>query len=415
MAMPKNLEKLQSFYESQNMKLKKHINFNLTVPLFLAVIGVAIAFPLYIFLSSQSPKQSQKATTVIPTSKPVVNESVTALGRIQPKDKIINLSGSSSFQYARVSKIFIKEGDQVKRGQVIAILDSLAKLQAALQQAKLKAKVAQAELDKIKSGDAKQGEISAQKAQIANIEAQSQGEIATQKAKIARLDAELKNAQTEYSRFEQLYKAGAIAASEIDSKRLNVATLQEQINEEKANLNRILSTSPKQILESKANLEKLKEVRPEDVQVAQIQYEQTKAAIVEAEADLDLAYVHAPVDGTILKIHTFAGESISDKGIVDLAQTKDMYVMAEVYETEVGKLKIGDKATISSSSLSKKLNGKVEKIGLQVGKKEVFNGDKTLDIDARVVEVKIRLNSLDTEEAAKLINLQVEVRININP
>ncbi|WP_445627720.1 ABC exporter membrane fusion protein [Nostoc sp. DSM 114167] len=413
--MPKNLEKLQSFYESQNMKLKKHINFNLTVPLVLAVIGAAIALPLYSFLSSQSPKQSQNATTVIPTSKPVVNESVTALGRIQPKDKIINLSGSSSFQYARVSKIFIKEGDRVKRGQVIAILDSLVKLQAALQQAKLKAKVAQAELDKIKSGDAKQGEISAQKAQIANIEAQFQGDIATQKAKIARLDAELKNAQTEYSRFEQLYKAGAIAASEIDSKRLNVATLQEQINEEKANLNRILSTSPKQILESKANLEKLKEVRPEDIQVAQIQYEQTKAAIVEAEADLYLAYVYAPVDGTILKIHTFAGESISDKGIVDLAQTKDMYVIAEVYETEVGKLKIGDKATISSSSLAKKLNGKVEKIGLQVGKKEVFNGDKTLDIDARVVEVKIRLNPLDTEEAAKLINLQVEARININP
>lgn len=396
------------------MKLKERLNINLVMPLVLVAIGFTIAFSFYIFMNFQASKEKQKATTIIPTSKVNVSETVTALGRIQPKDKIINLSGSSSLQYARVSQIFIKEGDKVKRGQIIAILDTLPKLQAALQQAKLKSQVSQAEFAKVKSGDAKQGEIVAQKAQIANLKAKFQGDIATQKAKIARLDAEVQNAKTEYLRFKKLYDAGAIAASEIDSKRLNLETIQEQINEQNATLNQILATSPKQISESQANLEKLKEVRPEDLRVAKVEFEQSKAAVLEAEADLDLAYVRAPVDGTILKIHTYAGESISDKGIVDLAQTKEMYVIAEVYETEVAKVKLGNKATILSSSLPNNLHGKVEQVGLQVGKKEVINGDKTLDIDARVVEVKIRLDSLDSQEAAKLLNLQVEVKININ-
>jgi HlyD family secretion protein len=396
------------------MKLKERLNINLIVPFILAGIGVAIAFPLYIFLSSPDAKESQKAITVNPTSKPQVSENIVALGRIQPKDKIINLSGSSSLQFVRVSQIFIKEGDKVKRGQVVAILDSLTKLQAALQQAKLKAQVSQAELDKVKSGDAKKSEINAQEAQIANLKAQFQGQIVTQKAKIARLNAQFKNAQTEYLRFKTLFDAGAIAASEIDTKRLNVVTFQEQINEETSTLNQILSTLPKQISESQANLEKLKEVRPEDVRVAQIQFEQTKAAVLEAKADLDLAYVRSPIDGTVLKIHTYAGEGISSNGIVDLAQTKDMYVVAEVYETEIKKVKLGKEATISSSSLTKDLHGTVEQIGSQVGKKEVVNGDKALDADARIFEVKIRLNSLDSEQAAKFINLQVEVKININ-
>ncbi|MEH2200504.1 ABC exporter membrane fusion protein [Nostoc sp.] len=396
------------------MKFKERLHINLVIPLVLVAIGFAIALPFHIFINYQANKEKQKATTVIHTSKVNVSENVTALGRIQPKDKVINLSGSSSLQYVRVSQIFVKEGDKVKHEQVIAILDSLTKLQAALQQAKLKAQVSQAELNKIKSGNAKKAEITAQQAQIGNLKAQFQGQITIQKAKIARLNAQFKNAQTEYLRYKNLYDAGAITASENDTKRLNVATYQEQINEEISTLNQILSTFPKQILEGKANLEKLKEVRPEDVRVAQLEFYQAKAAVLEAEADLELAYVKSPIDGTVLKIHTYAGEGISNNGIVDLAQTKDMYVIAEVYETEVGKIKLGQKATISSNSLSKELYGKIEQIGLQVGQKQVFNGDKTLDIDARTVEVKIRLNPLDSDQAAKFINLQVETKIKIN-
>jgi HlyD family secretion protein len=397
---------------SINIKSKPRWGITLAVSLVLVAIGL----PLYrMFLDSQPTKQIQNKST-IPVSSHTASASkpATALGRIEPKGKVITISGSSSLQFARVGQIRVKEGERVQRGQVIAVLDNLNQLQTALEEAKKNATVVRSQLDQVKAGEAKRGEIAAQKASIANIEAQFQGEIATQKAAIARLKAELKNARTENLRFEKLYQEGTTSASTLDSKSLKVATLQEQLNEAKATLNQILLTFPRQVAEAKANLDKLEEVRPVDVQVARAKLEKAIAAVHKARADLDLAYVQAPVNGQILKIHTFAGESISSQGIVDLAQTQAMYVVAEVYETEIDKVRIGQKATISSSVLKRQLKGTVEQISSKIGKKNVFNSDPTLDIDARVIEVKIRLDSEDSQQAANLINLQVDVKIDKN-
>ncbi|MCU0532501.1 MAG: ABC exporter membrane fusion protein [Hydrococcus sp. Prado102] len=382
----------------------------LAVPLILLVLGT-LGVPLYNSFKAQS---SARNVPVTPKPSVPVNKNVAALGRIQPKDKVISVSGSSSLQHARVAQILVNEGDKVRRGQLIAILDNLNQLQANLEQAKLDVRVAQAELAKTKAGESKQGEIAAQKAVIADLNAQFRGQVATQKAKVASLKAELANARTDRSRFELLYKEGAISASEFDSKNLKVTTLQQQLNEAQANLNQTTSSFPEQIAGATADLKALQEVRPVDVQVAQTQLEKAIAAVPKAEADLDLAYVRAPVDGQILTIHTFAGENISDEGIVDLAQTQQMYVVAEVYETDIGKIRVGQKATISSPALPRNFKGTVEKIGLEVGKKEVINSDPTLDLDARVVNVRIRLDSADTQQAARLIDLQVDVKISIN-
>jgi HlyD family secretion protein len=91
-----------------------------------------------------------------------------------------------------------------------------------------------------------------------------------------------------------------------------------------------------------------------------------------------------------------------------------MYVIAQIYETEINKIRLGQTATISSGALKNKLTGIVEQIALEVGKKDVFNSDPTLAVDARVVQVKIRLNSGDNQQAASLINLEVEVAISTN-
>ncbi|CCI22777.1 Heterocyst specific ABC-transporter, membrane fusion protein DevB [Microcystis aeruginosa PCC 9809] len=391
------------------MKLSR-FTIALTAPLAL----VLISLPLYLtkVFRSTAPSQNPPSTSV---SQARTQEKVTALGRIQPKDGIISLSGSiSSVPYVRVAQILVKEGDRVHRGQVIAILDTFNQMRAALKQAKQDVEVARARLAQVKAGEAKRGEIAAQKARIATLEAQFKGEIATQKARIARLEEELKNAQKEYSRFETLYREGAISASEIERKYLTVTILQEQLNEAKANQSQILSTFPQQIAEAIATKKQLDEVRSVDVRVAQAELEKALAAVSKAEADLDLAYVRAPEDGEILKINTWAGESISSQGIVDLGQTEEMYVIAEVYETEIGKIRQGQKATVSSSSLTRNLKGTVEQIGSEIGKKDVFNSDPTLDIDARVFEVKIRLAPEDTQLSSRFINLQVEVFIETN-
>ena len=95
--------------------------------------------------------------------------------------------------------------------------------------------------------------------------------------------------------------------------------------------------------------------------------------------------------------------------MLEIGQTRTMYVVAEVYETDIGKVHVGKTATITSDALPTKLTGKVERIGLEINKKDVFDTDPVAEADARVVETYIRLDN--SEAVARFTNLQVEVSI----
>jgi HlyD family secretion protein len=154
-------------------------------------------------------------------------------------------------------------------------------------------------------------------------------------------------------------------------------------------------------------------VRPTDVQVAQAEVERAIADVIKAEADLKLAYVYAPTDGQILDIHTRTGELIDDKGIVALGQTEQMTVVAEVYELDIGRVQVGQKATITSPAIPEPLHGTVAQVGLQVNPQELLSTNPAADIDRRIVEVEIRLDTADSQKASRLTNLQVDVVINM--
>ncbi|MEW6498487.1 MAG: ABC exporter membrane fusion protein [Cyanobacteriota bacterium] len=382
-----------------------------TITLAVAAALAATVAPLHNLLQSQLTGKNSLQTASLSTPAAVA---VSALGRIEPQGEIIHLSAPTSAEGARVDRLYVKEGDRVRVGQLIADLDSQTRLQASLQEAKQQVKVAQARLAQVKAG-AKVGEINAQKATIARSQAELRGEIEAQKATIARLESELSYAETEYQRYQKLYQAGAISASMFDSKLLEVAKVREQLNESKAIRKRTESTIQEQINEAKATLDQVAEVRPIDVEVAQAEVELVIAAVQRAEAELELAYVRSPIDGQVLKINTRLGEIVSPKGIVDLGQTAQMYVIAEVYETDVSLVRIGQQATITSEhgGFSGKLRGIVDQISLQINKKNIFDTDPSTNVDVRVVEVKIRLDLKDSQLVAGFTNLQVQVVIDI--
>ncbi len=418
-----------------------------TTFLVIAAAGLAVvsARTSYNLLNSKQPEQTAVANPSDVTKS--YQSAVAALGYLEPQGEVIQLSAPYSMESARVEQLLVKRGDRVKAGQVVAILDSRDRLQAILEQAQKQVKVAQARLAQVRAG-AKDGEIKAQKsrfqrtkvelegqiktqsATIASLKAQLQGEKSSQEATIERIKAELQNAKTECQRYQSLYQDGAVSTSEQNSiclqektarERLKEAqatlnrivnTRQEQINEAKANLNRTVITLQRQIKEAQATLDAIAEVRPVDVQIAQTELEAAQAGVQLAQADLDLAYVRSPRDGQILKIHTWAGEIISKSGIVELGQTNQMYVVAEVYETDISRIRIGQPATITSNRAIRNLQGIVDEVGLQIGTKDVLGTDPVADADARVVEVKIRLTPEDSQRVAGLTNLQVNVVID---
>ena len=220
-----------------------------------------LSFPL------KTPVEGQK---VVEVSAAEI-KTVTALGYLEPSGEVIQLAAPASAESNRVEQLLVKEGDWVKQGDIIAILDSRNRLQAALQEATAQVVVARSRLQQIQAG-AKQGDIKAaearwqqtlaelegqvitQRATIASVKAQLQGESSAQRATIERIKAELNNARIECDRYLLLYRNGAVSASARDSICLQAETATERLEEAKATLNRILTTRQEQIEEATANL-----------------------------------------------------------------------------------------------------------------------------------------------------------------
>jgi HlyD family secretion protein len=373
----------------------------------------AITGLVFFYGSSRFTSESKVKSPVNPPKTAPARVAITALGRIEPEGEVTYLSAPHSINGVRVEKLSVKEGDQVGKGQVLALLEDYARSKSALQQSVDKLQIAQAKLGQVRAG-AKSGDVDAQKAAIANLESQLKGETATQQATIARIQAQLENAQSENNRYQQLYKEGAIAASVLDSKTLQLKTVQQQIQEAQATLNRTTNTLNDQLKQEKAKLGSIKEVRPVDVQLAQSEVKSAMTAIAQAKADMDLTYIKSPIDGKILKIHARTGEVISTSGFAEIGKISQMFVVAEVYQTDIQKVRLGQKATITSPAISQPLQGTVSEIGWQVDKQNIFSLNPGSDTDRKIVKVKIRLdNPADSKRVARLTNLQVDVAIKM--
>lgn len=415
----------------------------------IVVVSVVIAgLGLWQLLRVQQAANSEPSEQIESSIPAPEITTVTALGWIEPVGEMIAVAAPPSFSGNRIETLMVSEGDRVRAGQTIARLDNHDQLKAALERARDNIRIAEARRDQIaagaKTGDIAaqaartdqnraelQGQIVSQRAAIATLESQLDGERATQIATIDRLKAELDNAETDCDRYDELYAGGAVPAQQRDSECLQAVTARERTIEARAELDRILSSRNAQIAEARATLDRtiqtledriiegdatlaaIAEVRPEDLALAEAELAASRSALLEAQAAYRDAFVRAPQDGQILKIHVRAGESARDRAIVDLGQTKTMYAVAEVYDSDIGNVEIGQTATVTAAGFNQPLSGTVEQIGLQVQTQSEVDIDPAANLDARIVEVRIRLDDASSRAAARSSNRQVTVTINL--
>lgn len=394
--------KLQSSLSSQSI-LRLAIAITMLASLSVASISVFIVLK-FREIDHQKP---ENPAVVIPEIK-----TVTALGRIEPEGEVIKLSAPISGEGSQVEKILVQEGDMVTKGQVIAILNNRERLQAELTAAKAEVRIIQAKIAQIQAG-AKPGEITAQKAIIDRLVAESQGDIDTQKAILEKLQAELINAKAENKRYQELYIEGAISASEKDSKNLNIETTKKSLQAAQSQLKKLELSSKEKIKEASATLNQISEVRKVDIEVAIAELNRVDVNVKKATINLQQAYVKSPQNGQVFEIYTHPGELISNNGIADIGKTSQMYVVAEVYESDINKIIQGKQVRIVSDVFAQELQGKVERIGLQVRKQNLTNTDPSTNIDNRIVKVHIRLNKASSQQAAKFTNMQVKTIISL--
>lgn len=362
--------------------------------------------------------QAQNSPRDSPTPMQVTASSqVVALGKLVPQGDVIKISVVNA-QDSRVNQILVKEGDFVQANQVIAILQGQNRVKQQLREAQANVAIKRAQLQKIQQGDAKQGEITAQKAAIAELTARLRTETKQRQATIAQAEATVRNAELKYQRYVTLAAQGAIQRAELDDAEEQFARAKAILAQNQAELENTTSTLTAQLAKETANLKRLQEVRPVDVEIAKAELQQAQIQVEQSIAQLEDTQVRVPVAGQILRINTRVGEQVNtQQGIAELGQTKQMYAIAEIYETDIVKVKLGQPAIITSEygGFSGELQGKVAQIGLQVGKTRL-NQDQnnpTNDINARVVEVKIRIDPQDSPKVAALTGMQVRVRIEV--
>ena len=279
-------------------------------------------------------------------------------GRVEPYSEDGKMGAELS---GRLKSVLVEEGDRVQKGQLLAELvndDYRAQLASAEAQVRQK----EAELRKVFNG--------------ARIEERREAFSSVEEAK-----AVMANADAEMRRHQKLFEAGVISQEEADryTKEYEVAKAQYH-----------------QKVESHTLIDE--ETREEDRSMARANLEDAKAKLAEARALYAKTFIRSPIDGTILRRHHRAGESVSNgltspDPIFTLGDTHALRVRVDVDEADVSKLAVGQRAYVTADAYGdKKFWGHVMRIGRELGRKNIRTDEPTERVDTKILETLIQLD-----------------------
>ncbi len=329
---------------------------------------------------------------------------VSALGRLEPQGEIIDLSSSEK---DLVAKLLVKEGAKVKKGQELARLELYSERFADIQKINAQLEEAREQLD----AETKFGlnQIQEDEVRLKRLEEILPLQIASQEAEVRKLKAELKNAKLELDRLKKLKDRKVVSQQQLDRQSLEVTTTEESLTA--ANV-RWEELKKSKVLDIQLAYSELETSQTELIKLqAGIQIDSLEKELNVAKSRLERTIIRAPQNGEVLELITREGEMVDSKPILKLGNTQQMYVVAEVYESDVQWIKLGQSASITSPAFQEPITGKVDHVGRFVSKNDVLDVDPASDTDARVVEVKIKLAKSKT--VSGLSNMQVDVQISV--
>ncbi|OPY58736.1 MAG: Macrolide export protein MacA [Pelotomaculum sp. PtaU1.Bin035] len=264
--------------------------------------------------------------------KGTVANTIPATGAIEPVSTV-----SLSFKNAEiVKKIYVKLGDHVTAGQILAEQES-DDLEAQVIQSSASLKSAVAKLELLKNGSTEE-------------------DITQAEASLKMAQAAYDQAKTDLERNQTLYQAGAISRTDLDSVNSSYVSAEGKLKQAEASLKSL----------QKGN-------RQEDVAAAAAQVESGSAQLQISEKDLAGTKMVSPMDGIVSEVNGGEGQratannnstSGSTGFIVIISEA--LQVKAQVNEADIGKLEVGQKAELTVNSFpNETFTGKVGSISPQ--------------------------------------------------
>jgi HlyD family secretion protein len=284
-------------------------------------------------------KYQQRGIVTVQTGKVVRQDLasvVTASGEIKPRN-YINL-GTNTLGAARITDILVVEGDHVKKGQIVAKLESVqVEADVAAQRAAV---------------GASQAESSASEAAVMAAD-QS---IETANATLARARAELERAQIDFGRTEKLWNEKLIARQEYDTRATGLKAQQAAVQEAQARVD-----------QAKADRQRI----AAQLNATQRRVSQTQANLRRASDVLDKYNVYSPIDGVVTNLPVRVGETvvpgIQNSPASTVMTVADMSVITgevKVDETDIVNVTLGQTSDITIDAMpNRTFKGRVIEIG----------------------------------------------------
>lgn len=279
-----------------------------------------------------------------------------------------------------VKAVYVEENQRVKAGQLLVEIDP-SDYQVAAERARAEVSQAQAQVQAQAPNVPLTAEttqttaatatasVAQANAAVAGAEQEHQAAIASLRqaeannvraqADVARFQALVEKDEVSRQQYDQAVAAARAAAAQVDAARANVSAAEQTIGERTAEARQAQSrareataTAPQQIAIQRANVAS----RNASANVA-------RAALNQALLNLQYTKIYAPVDGIVGRKMAEVGAQVNPgQQLMSIVQTNDIWVTANYKETQLRRMRPGERATIKVDALDRSFDGYVDSI-----------------------------------------------------
>ena len=338
-------------------------------------------------------------------AKPDPPKVVALSGRIEGDDSAVAPKVTG-----RILEIRFREGDPVKAGEVIAILDD-PQVHAREQQARDQAMATEAQLSSaqqqiaVLSDQLKQTELQTNQAttDAEGRVSQAEAELSHAEAQLAQQEASLKLALFDRDAYTKLATDGAVserqgksAQTTAETQQALVAAARRQVESAQAALNVAKANLANPAIRFAQQAQIRKQIAQQQATIASSRADANRARsqLKEAQENIHDLTVVAPFDGTIATRTAEPGEVIqAGTAIVTLIDLTKVYLRGFIPEGEIGRVRVGQRARVFLDSDRKK---PLEAVVSRIDPQATFTPENTYFRDDRVkqvVGVKLQLNT----------------------
>ncbi len=379
---------------------------------FIPIGVVALAFVGVAFFSARSEATATTTTTQLgKVTQATLSSVVDSSGSVTPKGENELSFGVSG----TVSKVNVKVGDKVKKGDVLGELDT-TDLELALAQAEQSYLSQQATYSLTANPDP--DAVTA--AQLAVSNASAAYQLAQQKYAVNSIDSvmlscnDLDNlkktyddAQTAYDVYVSDWHVQVNGAADLSPQKSQLDRAKAAYDQGVISCNLAknsvsdsgVKSAYASLVQAKADLESLTNPSERTLLTAKVQLDQAKVDLEDAQQNLEDAKIVAPFDGIVTAVNAIAGGPGGSSSTISLADISQYHVDVLIDETEVSQLKTGQKAEMTFDALTNvTVTGAIARI------------DPAGTVSNGVVNYAVRIN-LDLTEAALRTDMTANARV----